>query len=80
MTPHLLGDLVAFLDSLPEPRIVMDTDYRIVGANRAYVRDFGGGQPIRGRTCYEISHHFSVPCDQAGESCPLKASRESGMA
>lgn len=80
MTPHLLGDLVAFLDSLPEPRIVMDTDYRIVGANRAYVRDFGGGQPIRGRTCYEISHHFSVPCDQAGESCPLKASRESGTA
>ena len=32
-----------------------------------------------GRTCYEVSHHFSVPCDQAGESCPLGRARESGQ-
>ena len=76
MTAPLLGELVSFLDGMPEPRIVMDADYRIVAANTAYVRDFGGGQPIRGRTCYEVSHHFSVPCDQAGESCPLKQSLE----
>lgn len=57
----------------------MDTDYRIVAANQAYVREFGGGQPIRGRTCYEVSHHFTVPCDQAGESCPLKQSLDSGQ-
>ena len=78
MALSLLSELTAFLDSLPEPRIVMDADYRIVAANRAYVRDFGGGQPIRGRACYEVSHHFGVPCDQAGESCPLKASLASG--
>ncbi|MDD2741315.1 MAG: sigma 54-interacting transcriptional regulator [Rhodocyclaceae bacterium] len=76
MSTRLLGELVSFLDALPEPRIVMDTDYRIVAANRAYVREFSGGQPIRGRTCYEVSHRFSVPCDQAGESCPLKQSLE----
>ncbi len=72
MSAHLLSELVSFLDGLPEPRMVMDSDYRIVAANTAYVREFGGGQPIRGRTCYEVSHHFTVPCDQAGESCPLK--------
>jgi transcriptional regulator with PAS, ATPase and Fis domain len=76
MSARILGELVSFLDSLPEPRIVMDADFRIVAANRAYVRDFSGGQPIRGRTCYEVSHRFSVPCDQAGESCPLKQSLE----
>ena len=76
MAAPLLGELVSFLDGMPEPRIVMDADYRIVAANSAYVREFGGGQPIRGRTCYEVSHHFSVPCDQAGESCPLKQSLE----
>ena len=32
-----------------------------------------------GRTCYEVSHHFNVPCDQAGESCPLARSRVSGQ-
>ena len=72
------SELIAFLESAVEPAIVMDAEYRIVAANAAYRREFGGGQPIRGRTCYEVSHHFSVPCDQAGESCPLKQSLESG--
>jgi transcriptional regulator with PAS, ATPase and Fis domain len=78
MTAHFLSELISFLDGLPEPRIVMDADYRIVAANAAYVREFGGGRPLAGRTCYEVSHHFDVPCDQAGESCPLKQSLESG--
>jgi transcriptional regulator with PAS, ATPase and Fis domain len=78
MSNYPISELISFLDGLPEPRIVMDTDYRIVAANKAYVREFGGGQPIRGRTCYEVSHHFNVPCDQAGESCPLKQSLEAG--
>ncbi|MBS1191237.1 MAG: sigma54 specific transcriptional regulator, Fis family [Rhodocyclaceae bacterium] len=77
--PNLLSELLSFLDGLPEPRIVMDADYRIVAANQAYVREFGSGQPIRGRTCYEVSHRFTVPCDQAGESCPLKQCLESGV-
>jgi len=73
-----LPELVSFLDGLAEPRIVMDTDYRIVAANAAYTREFGGGRPIVGRLCYEVSHHFTVPCDQAGESCPLQGSRADG--
>jgi DNA-binding NtrC family response regulator len=73
-----LPELLSFLDSQPEPRIVMDADYRIVAANRAYVREFSQGRPVRGRHCYEVSHHFTVPCDQAGESCPLRMSQEGG--
>src|SRR5574343_2038356 len=78
MTAHFLSELISFLDGLPEPRIVMDLDYRIVAANAAYTREFGGALPVAGRTCYEVSHHFSVPCDQAGESCPLKQSLKAG--
>ena len=73
-----LPELLSFLDSQPEPRIVMDADYRIVAANRAYVREFSQGRPVRGRHCYEVSHRFTVPCDQAGESCPLRISQEGG--
>lgn len=75
---HNLPELVSFLDGLAEPRIVMDSDYRIVAANTAYSREFGGGRPVVGRLCYEVSHHFTVPCDQAGESCPLQGSRADG--
>ncbi|MBI4757245.1 MAG: sigma 54-interacting transcriptional regulator [Betaproteobacteria bacterium] len=75
-----LPELVSFLEDLPEPRIVMDGDYRIVAANLAYRREFSGGRPVVGRLCYEVSHHFTVPCDQAGESCPLQGSRTDGQA
>lgn len=78
MTAHFLSELISFLDGLPEPRIVMAADYRIVAANAAYIRDFGGSKPLAGRCCYEVSHRFDVPCDQAGESCPLKQSLETG--
>ena len=56
----------------------MNADYRIIAANAAYVREFGGGRQISGRACYEVSHRFNVPCDLAGESCPLKMSLEAG--
>lgn len=80
MTDPVLSELISFLDGLPEPRIVMGTDYRIVAANAAYMREFGAGKELPGRFCYEVSHHFDVPCDQAGESCPLRLSMESGGA
>ncbi len=78
MSAGFLNELISFLDGLPEPRIVMDVDYRIIAANAAYIREFGEERTVAGRTCYEVSHRFSVPCDQAGESCPLKQSQETG--
>jgi len=78
LTSHFLSELISFLDGLPEPRIVMSADYRIIAANAAYTREFGGSRELAGRSCYEVSHHFDLPCDQAGESCPLKLSLDSG--
>ena len=74
-----LSELVSFLEGQREPRIVMDADYRIVAANRAYADAFAQSSPVAGRHCYEVSHHFSAPCDQAGEPCPLRMSQESGQ-
>ncbi|MRR52175.1 MAG: sigma-54-dependent Fis family transcriptional regulator [Rhodocyclaceae bacterium] len=79
MTAHPLPELVSFLDTLPEPHILCDTQYRIVAANSAYRRTFGEGHGFIGRTCFDVSHHFTVPCDQAGETCPLKASLASNQ-
>lgn len=78
VTAHFLSELLSFLDGLPEPRIIMDGEYRIIAANAAYLKEFGDGMPIVGRCCYEVSHHFNTPCDQAGESCPLKQSLDAG--
>lgn len=76
--PELLPDVAAMIDSMPEPRLFISADYRVLAANRAYRDQFGVPADLARHFCYELSHHISVPCDQAGESCPLKTSRETG--
>lgn len=75
----LLQPLMSFLEYEPYPMIVLDPDYNILAANTAYQRQFGSiDQPFIGQKCYRISHHYDVPCDQAGEHCPLKKVQELG--
>ena len=74
---HPLIELLSFLDSSGEPYVVFDRQYRILAANSLY-RERMGVDRVVGRCCYEISHHYPVPCDQAGESCPLSRSLSSG--
>ena len=75
----LLTELISFLESLPEPHILCDRSYRIIAANEAYRANWVGQAEVVGRTCYEVSHRYAVPCDQAGESCPLQRSLRSGQ-
>jgi len=75
----LQNELITFLESLPEPRILVDAQYRILATNQAYGREFGGRGQMVGRTCYEVSHHFDKPCDQCGETCPLQTALKTGQ-
>ncbi len=61
------------IESLPDPFVVIDKQYRIRAANSRYARQFGyeTGEVI-GRHCYEISHRSECPCSQHGEHCPLE--------
>lgn len=78
MTSNTPATLFNLLDSFTDPMILLDGQYRIIAANSAYRRLFSSGKEIEGRYCYELSHHFDKPCDQAGENCPLRESMESG--
>lgn len=79
MKSPLLPELISFIESMPEPHILCDRQYRVLAANQAYRQSFGEKQLLAGRTCYDISHRFSEPCDKAGETCPLKRSLQSGQ-
>jgi DNA-binding NtrC family response regulator len=68
-----LGALASYLEHDASPTILLTPDYRIQAANSAYQRQFGGlTQGHVGRRCFEVSHGYEVPCDQAGEHCPMK--------
>lgn len=69
--------LVSYLEHETQPMIVLDPDYNILAANTAYQRQFGtADRPYLGHKCYRVSHHYDLPCDQAGEHCPMKRAFE----
>ena len=71
--------LVSLIEAMPEPHALCDQSYRILAANPAYRALFESGDSPVGRTCHDISHGSPVPCDQAGEVCPLALALESGQ-
>ncbi|MFN4149220.1 MAG: sigma-54 interaction domain-containing protein, partial [Rhodocyclaceae bacterium] len=79
MPSHPPAELISYLDTLSDPHILCDRDYRILAANKAYRRNHGEGHEVVGRTCYAVSHRYDAPCDQAGETCPLQMSLASGQ-
>jgi transcriptional regulator with PAS, ATPase and Fis domain len=76
-SPPQVQALISFLEHDAQPMIVLDPQYRILAANTAYQRQFGtADKPYVGHKCYRVSHHYDVPCDQAGEHCPMKRAFE----
>ena len=67
------------LNSRSEPSVILDRNYVIVAANEAYEKLHGFKVDNKSH-CYEISHHYKKPCDQEGETCPLKMCLESNSA
>ena len=65
-------ELLSVLNNYSDPAILLSLDYRILGANEAYRLLYGDTPVTKRRLCYEVSHGYKVPCDQAGETCPLK--------
>lgn len=75
--PTTVQSLISFLEYEVHPMIVLDSEYNILAANIAYQRNFGHvDETVIGHKCYRISHHYDVPCDQAGEHCPMKKAQE----
>lgn len=62
------------LKECSEPSVLVDKNFNILATNGAYRNEFHEGREVSGLTCFQASHGFDVPCDKAGESCPLKAS------
>ncbi|WP_027853940.1 sigma-54 interaction domain-containing protein [Marinobacterium litorale] len=76
---RITTEMGEILEGISEPATLIGPDYRILATNASYRQVYGDDQPITRRHCYEVSHGYQVPCDQAGESCPLKRCNESGQ-
>lgn len=70
--------MASMLEGYDCPAILVSADYEILATNLHYQRAFGELDNARTHRCFEVSHGYKVPCDQAGEDCPLGAATKSG--
>jgi transcriptional regulator with PAS, ATPase and Fis domain len=79
----LQSDLPPFqevIDVIDEPFVIIDSNYRIVAANKQYREHYDVPlDQMIGQNCHKISHHSNVPCSQNGEACPLELAIQSGQ-
>jgi len=66
-------NLQSIIDATDNGFVVIDKDYNIVAANKAYCTSYGiDSEEIIGHKCHQVSHHSDVPCHLNGEDCPHK--------
>jgi PAS domain S-box-containing protein len=67
------------LETVDEGFIVVDPEYRIISANRAFCTLINVPETdVAGRFCFDISHNLPMPCFEAGESCAVRDTFETG--
>lgn len=77
-TERLLRDV---FENIGDGLLVIDKEYRIVLANKTFVRQTNLPlQDVLGKHCYEFFHHKDNPCYKDGEKCPAKHTFATGKA
>lgn len=75
---HNSQSLAYMLEAYDCPAILVSPQYQILATNQNYRAQFGEIQIAEKPRCFEISHGYHVPCDEAGEDCPLATAQQSG--
>ena len=79
MNIPIFAEQQSLIDIQEDPFVLIDENYRIVAANRAYCVNYGlDKDEVVGRCCHEVSHLSAVPCHQNGEDCPHQEVFRSG--
>ena len=69
----------SLLDIYQQPFVLVDQNYTIVAANKAYADQYNQKpEDIVGCKCHKVSHHSERPCAEVGEDCPLTRMFASG--
>jgi two-component system, NtrC family, sensor kinase len=63
-----------------EAIFLLKPDFQIVDANDTMLKLVGMSRDeVVGRTCHEISHRLTAPCNSASCQCPLRETLETGL-
>lgn len=66
------------LEAVSQPAAILSSEYEIIATNRAYMEHHQLGEEMGDKFCYQVTHGYARPCDESGESCPLKQCLQTG--
>jgi len=67
-------------ETVDEGFIVIDREYRIISANKAYLNMVSMPlEAVTGQHCYEVSHRIPTPCYEANEDCAVRRTFADGL-
>lgn len=69
----------AVLDCLDWDILIMDRNFHIIFANRAFLDKIGTERcDVVGQCCYKMTHHLDHPCQPPHDTCPLEEMFKTG--
>jgi PAS domain S-box-containing protein len=69
----------SILETVDEGFIVIDPEFRIISANKAYLNMINKtGENVIGGYCYKLSHGLLEPCCEGGEDCAVSRTLKTG--
>ncbi len=71
--------LETLFDGINEEILVLDPDYNIRDANKAFLRQYGVRKSqVVGKKCYWVKRRSNIPCRSKETPCPLARAKETG--
>lgn len=72
-------EIEEILNEIEEAAFLLSKDFRIIEANRAFLKMAGLSlEETRGRHCYELTHNIKHVCNLPTDKCPIKGVQEQG--
>lgn len=69
----------SILEAVDEGFIVIDPEYKIISANKAYLNMINRPEEdVKGEYCYKLSHRLCRPCCEVGENCAVSVTLKTG--
>lgn len=70
----------SILEGMQDGMVVLNRNFEIVYANSSYAKQTNTSpDQIRGRHCFEVSHHNTKPCFLSGDECSAKIAFDTGV-
>ncbi len=71
--------LETLFDGINEEILVLDPDYNIQDANKAFLKQYGlRKSQVVGKKCYWVKRQSDVPCSSEESPCPLARAKKTG--